>query len=774
MFLRNMSIPSKMVALACSSAAVALVLACIGFSWHGINHLREAKGHQLRDQAEIIAFQAGPAIAISDQQRAEAILASLQTDPTIEEARIYRRDRKIIASWGEQRTVTAPVYNPRGYRFIGYKHVEVLYPVTVGTQRLGFIYIRANTSDLQASFAEFARIAFCVLALAMLVVIFISMRLQRAISRPIVALTKTAEQISLSADPSIRVEGQAAGELKTLQEAFNRMLGRIQQSEQALQTAHADLEDRVMARTRELSQEVTRRNETQIALEAAKEIAEAANQAKTNFLANMSHEIRTPLNGILGFAEMLANTEHLSLEERADYLETIRKSGSHLCGLINDILDVSKIEAGRFELERIPCVPQQIVEEVVSVLKVQAEEKGLSLAFDVADDLPAAIQSDPGRLRQLLMNLVSNGVKFTEHGEIRIIARRAATASKLEFEVSDTGVGIPADKLEVIFDPFSQADTSVTRRFGGTGLGLAISRKICESLGGQLIVRSTPGVGTAFTATIDAESTEVLTGQPGPRIDQAGPAPLAATSLDQSRILVVDDGDTNRKLVKLILKRAGAIVMTAENGLEGVEAVQRETFDLILMDMQMPVMDGYSATRQLRSDGLGIPIIALTAHAMKGDEAKCRDAGCSDYLTKPVDAERVVAIVSKWLSQSQASAMAWLQPAAALPEIQPIRSTLPADDVEFCEIVIDFVERLRTRLIEMRQIHAAGSCQQLTSLSHWLKGAGGTAGFHELTEPARELEQAAKTGDTVRCSTCLSTLEELASRIVLPLLPSKL
>jgi len=279
MSLRNMSIPTKMVLLACGSAALALVLACVGFAWFGISNLLDAKGRQLRDRSEIVAFQAGPAIATRQKERATEILSSLQTDPTIVEARIYGSDRKIIATWGELQAEKPPLYNPRGYRFIGYKYVEVRHPVVVGKQRLGTVYIRANTSDLQAGLMDLVRIACYLLALAMLVVVFISMRLQRAISRPIVALTTAARQISMSADPSIRVQTEASGELETLQDAFNRMLDRIQESEHALHAAHGDLENRVLERTKELSQEVARRREIQEALESAKEIAEAASHA---------------------------------------------------------------------------------------------------------------------------------------------------------------------------------------------------------------------------------------------------------------------------------------------------------------------------------------------------------------------------------------------------------------------------------------------------------------------------------------------------------------
>jgi len=392
--------------LACGSAALALLMACIGFAWHSVDTLCDAKGRQLRDRAEIIAFQAGPALALRDVERGKQLLASLQTDSTMEEARLYGNDRTVLATWGEQQSFTAPVQSPKGYRFIGFSQVEVVHSVVVGSQRLGTVYLRANTSDLMQRFIDFAWIVGYVFALAMLVVVLLAMRLQRAISRPIIALTKAAEQISINADYTIRVEENAQAELKTLQDAFNHMLDRVQTSEAAIQKAQNELEDRVIARTQELSKEIRRRQEAQVELETAKEVAESANRAKTEFLANMSHEIRTPLNGIMGFTEVLKNEQSdISPEDRQDYLTTIHRSGAQLVELINDILDVSKIEAGRFELERITCSPREIILEVVSVLRVQAKEKGLQLEYELATELPQSIESDPGRLRQLLITL---------------------------------------------------------------------------------------------------------------------------------------------------------------------------------------------------------------------------------------------------------------------------------------------------------------------------------------------------------------------------------
>ena len=280
-----------------------------------------------------------------------------------------------------------------------------------------------------------------------------------------------------------------------MQDAFNGMLEHIQSSDRALQRAHDELEERVFARTAELMQEVARRTSIQEALERAKEAAEAANLAKSEFLANMSHEIRTPLNGIIGFTDLLLSAEaECTAEDRREYLHTIQRSGHHLLELISDVLDISKIEAGRLEVERIPCSPHQIIADVVSVLRVRAREKGLRLELQCRTRLPDTVQSDPARLRQLLINLIGNAIKFTEQGDIRIIAGITdEPPTLLQIDVVDTGMGIPAEKVAKIFEPFTQADNSMTRRFGGTGLGLAICRRIAEALGGSVTVVSELG-----------------------------------------------------------------------------------------------------------------------------------------------------------------------------------------------------------------------------------------------------------------------------------------
>jgi PAS domain S-box-containing protein len=557
-----------------------------------------------------------------------------------------------------------------------------------------------------------------------------------------------------------------------------RDITRRKRVEQKLQDYSRALEatNTALKQAAELHEEILRKDRLQADLVRAKEVAEAANCAKSQFLANMSHEIRTPLNGILGFAKLLVQgADEGDAAARKEFLEVIHNSGEHLLTLINDILDLSKLESGKIEVECVPCSPHQIIAEAISVLRVRAQEKGVRLENTWIGPVPEEIHSDPARLRQIVMNLVSNAIKFTEVGAVQVLARLVRTEGRqqLAIEVVDTGIGIPADKLEAIFEPFVQADSSVTRRFGGTGLGLAISRRIAAALGGKLTAESQEGAGSTFTATIDTGCLDGvrLLRSPGevmtsvPRTREPGNSPL---QLSPARILLVEDGDTNRKLIELVLRRAGATVLSAENGRLGVEAAARQAFDLILMDMQMPVMDGYTAARLLRDRGTTVPIIALTAHAMRGDEEKCQAAGCSGFLSKPIDPDRLVHAVGEFLAASGGGPRgAEYPPQPSHCEGSPLVSTLPTGDAAFRGIVEEFLLCLPTKLGHMRQAWAGGDFATLTQLAHWLKGAAGTMGFAAFTEPASRLHALAKSGQGEHIEAVLDELIEMGNRATL-------
>ncbi len=404
--------------------------------------------------------------------------------------------------------------------------------------------------------------------------------------------------------------------------------------------------------------DITARKQAELALAKANEAAEAANRAKSEFLANMSHELRTPLTAILGFSELLADSAHPDSEQR-EFVDLIRNSGAALLALINDILDLSRIEANKMPLEKVDIPLQQIIDDVMSVVRIRAEQKGLRLKVVHAFPLSECIHTDRARLRQILVNLMGNAVKFTERGEICLTLRwlrEAARAPRMQFAVSDTGIGIPAAKLGEIFQAFTQADGTFARRYGGSGLGLTISQRLAQVLDGEIQVASEVGQGSTFTLTIHAGLLPEPAGEDERRAEQHGRTEQAgepAATL-QGRVLFVEDESSTQLVVRHFLRRLHLEVELAEDGQRACQMaeqsrVEGRPYELILMDIQLPQLDGYAATRWLRDHGWQGPIVALTAHAMLGDREKCLAAGCDDYLAKPISTSELREVLTRCL-----------------------------------------------------------------------------------------------------------------------------
>ena len=571
-------------------------------------------------------------------------------------------------------------------------------------------------------------------------------------------------------------------QLTLMMEGMWRMVCR-KRVEEELQTSKAALE---------------RTNENlALATQRARELAcqaQQANAAKSEFLANMSHEIRTPMTAILGFAELMGSSieccttcpVHQACPTRAEnreHVQTICRNGRHLLGLVNDVLDLSKIEAGKLEVEHVPCSIVQIVEEAVSLMRVKAIEKGLSLDARYEFPLLETILSDPAKIRQVLTNLVGNAVKFTPAGGVAVAVRCATDAASrratVAIDVNDSGIGLTAEQMGRLFQPFAQADSSTTRHYGGTGLGLAISKRLATALEGDIRVVSQPGSGSTFTFTLEA----ALPDAPRMLNDLADVAartphhaqltPPAPASL-HGRLLLAEDGPDNQKLISAILRKAGAEVDVAANGAlatdKALAAMSAGTpYAAILMDMQMPEMDGYAATRKLRQSKFAGPIIALTAHAMAGDRQKCLDAGCDDYVAKPVNRLALLGTLARLMGSPAEPGLGDAPDGTSLspgspPSDQAIRSAF-GDDPDMAGIIAEFVNQLPQRQSEMRQAASNNQWDVLRRLAHQIKGAGGSYGFACLTDAARNLEADAKALDAEAAMLALDGLTHLCGRI---------
>jgi PAS domain S-box-containing protein len=521
--------------------------------------------------------------------------------------------------------------------------------------------------------------------------------------------------------------------------------------------------------------DITERKQMGDALHKAKGAAEAASRAKSEFLANMSHEIRTPMTSILGYADLLMD-DSLDAADRKTFLTTVRRNAEHLLQLINDILDLSKIESGKMVMDLAPCHLPSTVADVASMMRPRAEQRGIALAVDYVGPLPETIHTDGARVRQVLVNLVGNAVKFTENGSIRIgvsfLPQWRAGQSAVSVAVIDTGIGIRQESLASLFKPFTQAESSTTRKYGGTGLGLTISREIITALGGELTVQSTPGEGSTFTVTIP---TGDMTGMnllqtPGEVIceDEVGTRwTPCADALRGMRILLAEDSIDNQDLLVAVLGGVGAEVQVVENGRLALERAETDIFDVVLMDMNMPEMDGYEATGRLRDRGYQRPILALTANAMSGDCELCLAAGCDAHLAKPIDRKQLIETVAKYaLSRTSRTDPATACPSRAVSSEQS--NGIPsqfADDPQLVDILPRFVERLPSQLNALCKALEEERLADAERLAHRLKGAGGSYGYPVLSEVAKSLELAARAQDVGEAEAALAEVTKVCAAI---------